>query len=848
MARGRFSKWVLVILCTCAFAATAESAQVIYVDNDAAGAGNGSSWQNACVHLQDALALAAAAAKPVEIRVAGGIYRPDRGAGVTPGDQTATFQLLNGVTLKGGYAGATAPDPDARDVDLHETILSGDLKGNDVEVNDPCEFLAKAQPTWADNSAHVVIGSGTDATAGLDGFTITAGCTAPSVPLPASNPVGAGMYNEGGSPNVRQCIFRANFSFRGGAVYNHGGSPTFSRCTFERNGASFGGGAMSSDNATPTLIGCTFSANVTQVMGQGGAVMNEWYAHAVLKDCAFAGNESKQGGAIHNDTASVLELYNCRFDRNRAISLGGTGGAIFNDGDDLTMTGCTFDQNSATRGGGAVQTGNGTLLVSHCAFTGNTVDVEQSSTFFGGGAIRCEGGTIATLADTKFEGNLASNGGAIYTYGYYIDVTRCSFVDNVAWTQEDGLFVGRGGALHSEYAWVHLTDCTFDQNRALKEGGAFWSQASRKVFLARCDFTGNDAEQGGALCADNLGAPLANCLFSGNRARQGGAMFDSSGGARSMRNCTFAGNSADDGPTFACDWHDSTIDFSHCILWDGPDAFWSKYPLRATVTYSDVQGGYEGEGNIDIDPCFVNPGTWSDPDCPDVPATPEDPNAVWIAGDYHLRSQAGHWDRQTKTWIRDDQTSLCIDTGNPSQPFNAEPFPNGGLVNLGAYGGTAEASKSYFGEPVCDTAIAGDINGDCKVDSTDQDLMMRNWLVSLAPVSNQPPAVVISQPLDGAVIDAGPSNGIISIVADAVDSDGSVAEVRFFVEYRAQEHLQRTSSGDSQGTDGWQWSWNWQDPQHPYPEGQYTIYAYAIDDDGALVLSPKITVTIREAK
>ena len=57
-----------------------------------------------------------------------------------------------------------------------------------------------------------------------------------------------------------------------------------------------------------------------------------------------------------------------------------------------------------------------------------------------------------------------------------------------------------------------------------------------------------------------------------------------------------------------------------------------------------------------------------------------------------------------------------------------EPFPNGGIINMGAYGGTAEASKSYFGEPVCETIVAGDINGDCKVNFKDFALMAFHWL------------------------------------------------------------------------------------------------------------------------
>jgi hypothetical protein len=57
-----------------------------------------------------------------------------------------------------------------------------------------------------------------------------------------------------------------------------------------------------------------------------------------------------------------------------------------------------------------------------------------------------------------------------------------------------------------------------------------------------------------------------------------------------------------------------------------------------------------------------------------------------------------------------------------------EPFPNAGRINMGAYGGTFEASKSYFEKPACETIIAGDINGDCRVNFVDLDILARHWL------------------------------------------------------------------------------------------------------------------------
>jgi hypothetical protein len=60
-----------------------------------------------------------------------------------------------------------------------------------------------------------------------------------------------------------------------------------------------------------------------------------------------------------------------------------------------------------------------------------------------------------------------------------------------------------------------------------------------------------------------------------------------------------------------------------------------------------------------------------------------------------LKSEAGRWNPNTKTWVVDDVTSPCIDAGDPNIPVGDEPFPNGVRINMGAYGGTAEASKSY---------------------------------------------------------------------------------------------------------------------------------------------------------
>lgn len=144
--------------------------------------------------------------------------------------------------------------------------------------------------------------------------------------------------------------------------------------------------------------------------------------------------------------------------------------------------------------------------------------------------------------------------------------------------------------------------------------------------------------------------------------------------------------------------------------------------------HSNIEGGWPGEGNIDADPCFADPG-YRDPN-----GSPDDANDdFWVDGDYHLKSQAGRWDPNSQVWTIDDVTSPCIDAGDPMTSIGHEPFPNGGIVNMGAYGGTTEASKSYFGEPPCETIVAGDINGDCEVNFKDFAFVALHWLTDNTP-------------------------------------------------------------------------------------------------------------------
>jgi internalin A len=198
--------------------------------------------------------------------------------------------------------------------------------------------------------------------------------------------------------------------------------------------------------------------------------------------------------------------------------------------------------------------------------------------------------------------------------------------------------------------------------------------------------TGGKGDKAGAIYCPGSSPTIVNCLIVGNRATDpnSGAVYCQSSNA-AIINCTIADNCS--GPNGAGVYLvDSPVVLSSSILWgNSPAQMTVAQGSAPTVAYSDIAGGWSGTGNIALDPLFALPGWWTDL---------ADPNAFWTPGDYHLLSTAGRWDPATTTWVEDTMTSPCVDAGDAAIPIDDEPEPNGGRINIGAYGGTAQASKS----------------------------------------------------------------------------------------------------------------------------------------------------------
>ena len=321
----------------------------LFVDDSAPPGGDGATWTSALQDLSAAMERGRASDGAVtEIRVAAGVYRPDFGSG----DRTLSFDLPGGCEVRGGYAGYGAPDPDAREVDLYQTVLSGDLNGDD-------------QPGFlniGDNSLHVVRAVDRPSALLLEGFTIRGG--------KAEREAWAGAMG-------------------GGVLVD--GPMTFRRCTFTDNHSDDNGGAVAVflQGAKPRFEGCVFRGNrtgltspvATRVYGGGGVFMFE--AGGEFEGCVFEANAAHAGGAVAVAFGQP-RFVNCVFTGNQATAAAGVyfgGGALLGTfGAQTTLVNCTFAGNSSAAPGGAVRSnGVSSAVVANCILWHNSPDQTTGS-------------------------------------------------------------------------------------------------------------------------------------------------------------------------------------------------------------------------------------------------------------------------------------------------------------------------------------------------------------------------------------------------------------------------------------------------------------------------------------
>ncbi len=283
----------------------------------------------------------------------------------------------------------------------------------------------------------------------------------------ASN--GGTIYNKG-KTTVTNCIFTGNdVDDCGGAIYNEN-NLTLNGCTFTDNDAEDGGAIYNRDELTVT--DSTFTGNDAYDCCGGGAIYNS--NTMVINGCSFNDNDADDGGAIYN--ADELTVTDSTFTDNEAYDCCG-GGAIYNDYRcTMTVIGCTFTGNEATDSEGGAIYNEYEMTITNCTFNNNTADDV-------GGAIYSA--DDMTVIGCTFTGNDADDdGGAIYNKGE-MTITGSTFTGNDA----DDV----GGAIYNTDE-VTVTGCTFKNNSA-EYGGAIYGYGEMTINF--CRIVGNNANGNG---------------------------------------------------------------------------------------------------------------------------------------------------------------------------------------------------------------------------------------------------------------------------------------------------------------------------------------------------------------
>jgi len=339
----------------------------------------------------------------------------------------------------------------------------------------------------------------------------------------------------------------------------------------------------------------------------------------------------------------------------RGMELSGDGGGFLNN---LTIENNIFENNVTqvdTQFGGAISLEGKNVTIQKNIFRNNKA---------GRGPAISASGTDLLIADNRIENNTAfgDHAGGVQVYGTgtvtrnIFDGNRVAHPDNYGW----------GGAIMVIADPTHATTVTLSHN------------IYRNNHAPSC---------GGAVFVDD-GATARmehELLYNNTSKSHGSAIYvDSDGGSKSstlnMFNCTISGNStpSNDAAMYV---QGSITNVENCIFWNNGKDFEfladGKPLAKLTVNYTLTQQGYTGTGNIKSDPLFAD-------------AT----NSDVAKRDFHLKSKYGRYNPSTGLFVNDDVHSPAIDAGNPTSSFANEPSPNGGRINMGRYGNTAEASKS----------------------------------------------------------------------------------------------------------------------------------------------------------
>lgn len=506
------------------------------------------------------------------------------------------------------------------------------------------------------------------------------------------------VFDQGETPDAKLLglTITNGFAASGGAIMMTESFPTIESCRFVANTADLGSAVRSFSifgGATGVFVNCEFLMNSAATDPDGADALSlEWPAggEVFLGSCTFTENFGEGfaargvGGTIddcHFTSDSIVLFDSCLTISNCVLTGGGidvSSGGMGCASAGTFIVGCEIS--------GAPLWGISSFAVSlgidECVISGGLTGLSLV-------------GSVTEISETLLDGNATG----VSLLAGSLEIRDSSIVNH----QNRGLVQSNGT--------VVIANSLIQNNGTGPQGGG--AETNGAFTAVNCRFIGNHAESGGALFVTGGTSTLTNCIVAGNTAlAQGGGVAIESGGALVLSSSTVYANSALAGGGVLVG-PGGSLTVHNSILWDNvPDQISESVPGGVEeVRFSDVQGGWPGDGNLDVDPMFV------DPLGPDGMAGTDD-------DDLRLVGSSELVDAGNDGLLPLDVADLDGDgvTTEPT-PLDLDLTPR---VQDGDDDGSAETDIGAY-EASGDPGLPGDLNNDGMVDGADLAILLAEW-------------------------------------------------------------------------------------------------------------------------